>query len=82
MSRRKRQQLMGQGPKKRRWSRHHTLWFAILLAVIVLAVFARTGLDLWAKRAALVRLRAGAISDARRYLHRAATIAPDDGNID
>jgi tetratricopeptide (TPR) repeat protein len=58
------------------------VWLTLLLAVVALALFARTSYSLWARQVAARRLRIGAISDARQYLRRAAWSAPDDGTID
>jgi mono/diheme cytochrome c family protein/Flp pilus assembly protein TadD len=52
------------------------------VAVVALALVARTSYSLWAKQVAANRLQIGAISDALRYLRRAARCTPDDGAID
>ena len=65
-----------------RCSRRHAVWLTLLAAVVAMALFARTSYSLWAKQVAANRLEIGAISDARRYLRRAAWSTPDDGTID
>ena len=57
-------------------------WAALLLGVLVVAFFARTSYSLWAKQVAANRLQVGAISEACRYLRRAARSTPEDGTID
>ena len=52
------------------------------MAVVALALFARTSYSLWARQAAANRLEIGAISDACRYLRKAAWSNPEDGAID
>lgn len=76
-----------QGPAPRklpgwRFSRRQAAWLALLLAVVGLALFARTSYSLRAKQVAANRLQVGAISEARQYLRRAARGTPDDGTID
>ncbi len=65
-----------------RFSRRHGVWLILLLVVVVLAFFGRSSYSLWARQVAASRLEIGAISDARKYLKRAAWCAPDDGEID
>ncbi len=50
--------------------------------MVAFALFARPSYSRWAKQVALNRLQSGALSDARRYLLRAARCSPKDGNID
>lgn len=63
-------------------SLHQIRWVALLLGVLVFAFFARTIYSLRAKQLAANRLQVGAISEACRYLRRAARSTPEDGTID
>lgn len=65
-----------------RWSRRRAVWLILVLGVCAMALFGRTSYSLWAKRMALERMQIGAISEAHRYLVRAAWGDPDDGTID
>ncbi len=58
------------------------MWGTLLLAIVALALFARSSYSLWARQMAVIRLERGALSDARRYLERAAWSSPKDGSID
>ncbi len=78
----RRQSTPRRGLKEPGWFRRRALWGVLLVALAVLATFARSGYSVWARQAAIDRLQAGAISDACRFLRWAAWSAPDDGLID
>ena len=63
-------------------SRRPLIWGTLLLTLLAFALLSRSSYSLWLRQTAVGRLRNGAVSDACRYLKRAASSSPNDGRID